>query len=461
MMGILLLSAMLLYKERLLFADTSYIATFIINLKRLFIQEGRYGSFITQIVPYMAMRMHMPMAVIGFLYAISFNLFYFIVCAILVYGYREYKLAILMSFFYFLLVTESYFWIINELHQAIAWMFLLLGTTLYLGRRKANFLFTLCVFSPLAFLTISTHFIVIIPLLFIIGFYIIGRDEWPFSPLRTAILAAVILIIVATKYHITNTSSYDAAHLQGIAHLSGDSIVKAFGTPVIYMFGIRCLTLYWSAVIILFVGFVVLIRARRFGQLAWVVASMVGYIAIMGITYAKEDKNVMLFHIESEWLSISIIMSMAFIYYFLPSLSPRKAAITLLALFIIRIGYIAYYTPDFIWRVDFAKSVLARMREKHITKLALYEDDSYTKRYRLTWCAPFESMILSAMAHDKTCLTFFVLNKDDTRVRDMVQNAKGFYDSFAIWPVSSLNCEYFPIDSVNTYQVLSYRDLMK
>src|SRR6185436_11625598 len=99
----------------------------IINLGELQPQEYRFGSFITQIFPLLGSKLHLPLSWIVVLYSASFNLFYLAVAAILVLKIKEYALAILMSFYYVLFVSDSYFWISNEVHQGIAWMFLFFG----------------------------------------------------------------------------------------------------------------------------------------------------------------------------------------------------------------------------------------------------------------------------------------------------------------------------------------------
>ena len=52
-MGSLFILAILFCRERVLFADASYVLFDIVNAKHLNIQEHRYGSFITQLFPYM------------------------------------------------------------------------------------------------------------------------------------------------------------------------------------------------------------------------------------------------------------------------------------------------------------------------------------------------------------------------------------------------------------------------
>ncbi|MFI5196881.1 MAG: hypothetical protein ACHQD8_07305, partial [Chitinophagales bacterium] len=75
-MGVLFVLGAIFYKERVLFADASFILFAIINDNHFAIQVERYGSFITQLFPYLGQKLHLPLNTLMFLYGISFNLFF-------------------------------------------------------------------------------------------------------------------------------------------------------------------------------------------------------------------------------------------------------------------------------------------------------------------------------------------------------------------------------------------------
>ena len=60
------------------FVNPSYISFFILNFRSLDIQVHRYGSFITQLVPYIGQQLQLPIKPVLIGYAVSFNLFYLI-----------------------------------------------------------------------------------------------------------------------------------------------------------------------------------------------------------------------------------------------------------------------------------------------------------------------------------------------------------------------------------------------
>lgn len=100
-LALLLVGSIVYYKERAHFADGAYFIFNIVNYKKLAIQWGRYGSFITQVLPYWAARLHTPMRFILVIFSAGFNLFYLAV-AFIIHGLKQYSIAVLMAVFYFI-----------------------------------------------------------------------------------------------------------------------------------------------------------------------------------------------------------------------------------------------------------------------------------------------------------------------------------------------------------------------
>jgi hypothetical protein len=110
-LGVLVILGGVYYKERALFSDAAFELFHIANYSALHVPGNRYGSFVVQILPYLAQRLHSSLNVILFCYSVSFNLFYLLVALLLVYRYKQYALVILMVLYYFLFVSESYIWV--------------------------------------------------------------------------------------------------------------------------------------------------------------------------------------------------------------------------------------------------------------------------------------------------------------------------------------------------------------
>ena len=240
----LLAGAIIFYKERVFFADTSFYIFTVVNSRGFCIQYNRYGAFITQLLPMLGQKLHLPLKILLMSYVVSFNLFFLTVAMLLVYKFKQYGLAILMSLYYFLFVSASFFWVNDEIHEAIAFMFLFFGAILYMGSKQTKMLLLLPPFVVLCFFTISTHFIAMIPMFYLWVYFILERRRWPFSRSKTIALSCAILLVIILKNVLTPMLPYDQEHLHGLTHISIQDIIDGFKAPVVVMFLKRCVTNY-------------------------------------------------------------------------------------------------------------------------------------------------------------------------------------------------------------------------
>jgi len=460
-LAVLLAGAVVFYRERL-FTDASYIVFNIINSSDLSIQGRRYGSFITQLAPYLSVKAHLPFKFILQAYSVSFNLFYVIVAGLIAFKLKQYRLAIIMVLHFFLFVTASYFWPVSEIHQALAWMFLLVGSTMYMGSTGVRFFLLVIFYLLLTFLTVFTHFIVIIPAIFLVTYFILEKTYWPFSRRKTVLLGCMFIFAIGVKYTISLSQSYDGQHLHDAIDFLQHETGGVFAAPVTQMFFQRCLVIYWPAIIVFIAGIASLVVSRKFLLAAWTCLSVAGYIMVMWAMYGKLDRDVQLFHIESEWTSLSIIISTPFVFSFLPRLKPATSSLLLALIFVIRLAYIGAAAPVFFDRLHLQEQILSQMRKKHVSKLALFMDRATTSAYIIPWTAPYESLFSSAMNGDRPQLTFSLVNKDDKQTRATLANNPACFDNvFSMMPKKDMNARYFNIDTTQPYVEMTYEELFK
>ena len=454
---ILLAGAIIFYKARVFYLDSSYICFNILRYQQLTIQEHRWGSFITQMVPLIAYKLHFSMKVILIAYTISFNVFYLLVILLLVYRFRQYALAILMGLYYVLFFSDAYFWTNNEVFQGMAWMFLFLGTTIYLGYKKVKTFVIVIPFLALGTLAVFTHFLVIIPIVFLWIYLVMDKTNWPFSKKQTILFSVLLVAVIVTKFIFSYNQSYDGEKLHTATRFSLHDIIFFFATPVVRNFIMQCLINYWVAVLIFVAGIIHLFRNKQFKLAVFTLVAVLGYIEIMAITYGGMG-DILLFHIESEWTGLSIIMACPFVFGLLPKLKWPTAAIALAIIFIVRFAYIGASATKFTGRERFMEEVLSKMKNRDITKLILINNDAIQNTFILTWAVPDESLLMSASAHDKPQRTFIIAN-DTAAARQMMTDNKHMLASFEIVNPASLNPALFYIDTTQPYRVMTYDEL--
>ena len=458
-LGALLIGSILLFREHLFFADLSFGVFNIINNKEFAIVSNRYGAFITQIIPFLAQKLHLPISIVLIGFSASFNLFFFFVNALIIYRLKQYPLAILMAIYYFLFVSDSFF-MAGDTQVAVAWMFLFFAVLIHLGQKKVHPILLALPFL-LLFLAVSAHFVVIIPTVFLWVYFILEAKNWPFSTKNSVLFSFLLVGIIVGMIVSAPAQSHDGGQLHNILHISLKDIIESFSAPVVVTFLGNCLTNYWIAVIVLAAGMVSLWRCEKKLLLAWTIISCIGYLVIMGITYTDFDANFLLCHIELEWGSLAVIIAAPFAFAYLPKLKPSLAIGFLTVIFIVRLAYIGTAYPAFAWRTQFKDDVKAHMKQKGITKLALYADSAIARKFMIDWTVPYETILSSALDGDHPQLTFTFVYPGDKDMINRLKDRKSFNALWEMRPYTALNKEYFSIDTTTPYSVMTYAELLK
>jgi hypothetical protein len=455
----LLLLAIYYYKERVIFMDASYILFQIINDGQHAIQENRFGSFITHLVPFLFGKFNMPIKTIIIGYTLSFNLFYLAIISIMVFKLREYALAILMSFYYLLMVSDTFYWSNNEVHQGIAWMFLTMALLQYGANYKTNSFMQVAILFMLGFLAISSHLLVTMPFAFLFFYILFDKNQNHFTLKEKIILPLGLLGLIFLKYRLSLIQNYDGQKLLLIDKLSLNDISYYINQEFGLHFIKSCTKEYWLTSLLFLIGLISLIRTKKWGLCFLTVMGCFSYYTFMCITFSNTGTYEK-FHIESEWMGLGIIAATPFVFEFLNLTNKRIAVYALIIISIIRISYIIEASDKFKLRLQTSENIMDAMKRKGITKLAINENLELEHNYMLDWSLEEESLLLSCLNNEKPLSTFFILKKD--AIPDSILKSTSIYiGCFHNYKFSEINKNYFKLDSTTCYSVLDYQHLMK
>lgn len=447
---VLLVGAACFSLERILFADASFILFRIVNSGDLQIQEHRFGSFITQLFPLVAARLRLSLQAIVLLYSLSFNLFYLAVSLLLLYRFRQTELAVLMAFYFVLFVSDTWFWVNNEVHQGIAWMFLFFATLIDLGKRKAPLVVALPVFTLLAFLTIYTHPLLTLPTAYLWLFFV-TKEGWPY-PRSTTIVFSIVLIAMAVSKFLLSTSAsshYDTGKLEGIMQLNAEKWSAAFRSKLPAAILKNTVWNYWLTPVLSVTGLVAAWQRKAH----WHLLLTVGFGAFYLIALCLTFRDFIPFYTESELMPASIVLTTPFVYYTLAFLKPKKKAFLLAIIVLIRLAYIGIAVPRWVERKEWLSATLESMRRQNLTKAFIYENNLNKKALFQTWGTPVESLLLSALQGEHSQRTF-VVDKPENFPSRIPQDSTLMIASFEWLRNSSLNKNYFTFDTTRHYQLL-------
>jgi len=456
---VLLVLAIVYYKQRMLYADAPHILFRIMNDGQLHIEERRYGSFISQAFPWLGLRLHLPLPGLMIIYSAGFYVFYLAVALLLVYKYRNYGLAILMGLYYTLFVSDTFYWANNEVHQGTAWLMLAFAVSLNSAERQRPVWLQAILFLSLFFLAIWTHPLVMLAAVYLWFFLAADASRNPFNRIQTILFSVALIVLASIKFYQGMRHGYDSSKIEILTGFDFQSIAGIFSSAQFHFFTRNCITHYWLFTILFTAGLAGLLAKKKYLLFAWTVLFVAGYLVLTCITFRD---SVSRSYMESEYGPLVIICCAPFVYYVLPRLKPKAAAGIFLLVYLVRFIYIISAATPFSNRITLMKQINERMAQKNLTKVVIPEPLPEAVRQRLItyWGAPTESLFISKLKGEDPQRTFIFLDADGiknfhTASKDTLLGA------WAKPAGAGINNRYIHIDTTATYQVVSYDSLMR
>lgn len=451
--AVLLTGSILFYKERMLFIDAPHIFFRILNDGHLHIEENRVGSFVTQMVPLLGAQLHLPFKLLLILYSASFYLFYIFVALVVIYRYKNYELAILFGFYLTLLVSDTYYWPNNEVHQGVAW--LILGYAMLLepeGKSKYFSLFVLAI-------AIWTHPLVMFLAIYIWAFRLFTCDLPRFTKSRSLLITVMLLGLSFLKYYQSSHHGYDNTKIEVVHNFDFIKIAQVFNGSVMQLFVHDLFREYWLLVTLFISGVALVVWQRKYLLALFVMCYAVCYLLLVCLAF--NEASTVRFHLQSEYMPLSIICCAPFVYFLLPKLKVKVAAILLLFIFLVRFCYINAAAQPFSARVNLLDAMNNKMKEKGLFKVIVPEPVPHMdSALIINWGIPVESIILSKLKGEQPQRTFIFAEPEMGAMltalgKDTVMGC------WQRWGQQELNQYYFQQDNSTGYQVVHYDDLMK
>jgi hypothetical protein len=453
LLTLLCLGAVYYYQERMLFSDASWVIYNIINQKQLFIQEHRYGSFITQLFPLVGVELQLPLKTILILYSLSFNLFPLVVGLIL-YRQKQYEWVILLALYLCICVSESYYWTNNEVHQGIVWLCAAMGLMTRQIKLHSHSVGNYILFGLVAFLAIFAH-----PILIIISIYTFVMIAFSFrKQVRLSFLtpyAILLAVLILGKYYLSQHGWYDQTKLESIHNISSfQSIIQTLHSATAQNFFQNCLSRYIQFTVLFLSGLFIMLAQKRYLQLLWTILFMAAYFLCISIVYPTCDN---FFYIESEWMPISVMGVWALSFWGLTQLNSRIASLLLVVVFGIQIIHINNNAAKFTKRITCLKSIINQPKIQQAQKILigpLSENDSLRKTLLMDWGLPIETLIYSSIETPQHMVSVRIVDSNELKQLTTPLLPKMFINPFYTEKYNKHNAQYFKLDSNTQYVVI-------
>lgn len=447
----LLLAAIFFYQERIIFSDAAWVVYNIINKKEIFIIEHRYGAFISQIFPLVGTYLGLSLSSILLLYSLSFTIFY-LSTALYLHWIKEYSLTILLAFYYTLSCTTAFYWTNNEVHQAVAWLMILLGSTLNIKATSKGKVSSYVLFSLLAFLAIFTHPLILFSASFLWGYiYIEKKEEFVFHK-RFWIYSLVLFIIIGFKFYMSQNGWYDGDKISNIKTANWEKISAAMLSYTAKEFLNNLVYKYWQMTLIIIGSYYCLIASKRLLLVLWMTLYMVLFFTSICLTYPQKTIH---FYIESEWMSMTLLACFAFVRIIIPQLPNKLSIALLIGIFGMRLYAITMAYSPFEIHLQELKNMVVQHQNNQETKIIYNNKNApLDDKLMMSWGLPIETLLLSNLDHKKSSVTAILMSEEDYKNRKIIDLGKHvMIEPFGILAIEKINKNYFQIDTFSRYKL--------
>ena len=430
---------------RVLFTDAAYQVFYDINHPGVLINDSRYSMFLTQILPWLAVHLHLPLKTIIVVYSLSFILVGYACFFITAYTMRQPKAAVAMLFVFFA-IGGTFFHCISESFQLMfyapmlfAWMCV---DAPHAGARRFAYYLILALLVALNFFIypMSTFYV-----LFAVGFRLLkeGRPKVDVS----ALVTAAILLLYIVLYWIIGPSGHDSQFVPSYDVITY-SIGHFFSLGSFQTFLVLFPRLYFVPTLLLVVLAIFYIRRHQWWKLAFVVAYCVLFVIAASIIYQTGDSRIAR---ERYFMPLFFFVAIPFLVDLFPCLSRMQERITFIIFMLLlaySFGRILHYAHRFQPRLQAIEQVsfMARQQGQHkilvIRSLAedVFPDDA--------WDLSLSSMLLTAQQGPENTVTIYKeedgFNPADTALyhNPDVYLAVPWWKQ---WNVADLNPRYFAL----------------
>ena len=173
------------------------------------------------------------------------------------------------------------------------------------------------------------------------------------------------------------------------------------------------------------------------------------YYVLICITYPRAFPRERLFYIESEWMTLAIIVTTPFVVAAIPKLKFNWLFVLFFVSFSIRLLYICNSFSYFHQRFKLLEQTVKTLQEKENPKVIFIESlQDANQRFIMSWGLPVESLLLSSCSPVQATVTF---KSVDGSFNKNTTNQNTFQSCFDIMPIKQLNITYFHLDTLKNY----------
>jgi hypothetical protein len=476
---ILALLAFLFFKERTLILDASFQSFLVILQNDFAIQVHRFGAVMTQIFPLMAYRLGGSLSTILTVYSLAFVLVHWLMFWFCDSILKQKEIAFGIVLFNVFMVNNTFFWVQNEVIQAISLCLVFWGLLLRRGNFAAFHWFDYPVLLFILVTLVYFHPLVVFPFLFIAFYLLLTFFENKKKTLNTIyplsipiILSAIIGFFIINFINIKYTPNIYDPSAKGRINFDGtfsNFVLNIQDVPGFKDFKDNLWSDFALLPITLIALTVYLLIEKKILKLLFVWFSVIAYVLMIVIAYRHGGSW---FHVESQYLPMSIFVIFPLVWELIPAISKvhfsslsnphnltKVVAIVFIIVILFRINDLIQTHDIYKKRVSYIGEMLEKTKKLKGSKF-MVEDKYIDKKIMVqTWGFAIESLYFSALQSPDSVRSIVVYpNKEEI---DAASKDPTIFQN-RLTPATFLNMDsrlFHQTDLVNPYILLVEKDV--
>lgn len=432
----LLALAAVFFRERALFTDMAFQTVLMSTEGDFQIMVNRFGVVLVQALPLLAIKMGLPLQAVSLLYSISFPLLFLGVYALMVRVCKQEELGLSLVTLFTLMVFDAFYWPSSEQQQGLAFLLLYFA----FAQRDLRFKSISAILVALIAVPVLAwyHPLIFIPFYFLWAFFLLRQAEAHNG--RYLALGGYMAIVLVFK-SLFSGNWYDDDKFRIFKENLAALFPDYFSMASHGQFAQWCLEhwyflpLLWLAVS----GFYLHRRQWKPLLLMWLFG--LGHLMLLHIASPEHPYR---FYAEVNYLPLTLYAALPFWYDIAPSIRPKHWLTAGFALFLIlRIAAIGLHHKPWTERLERLESILAEGRQNtSSSRYLVRETPALRDSLFITWSAPYETLLLSAMQHPDSAQTLLI-RSDFGKFEKEIKEPGRLLSDFGAKPDSTLNKRYF------------------
>lgn len=443
------------FRERILFSDTAFQFFKIVNFEKINIEASRYGAILPQIPLLFFMNLGVGLKWLTIIFSASFILLYYLIFIGCTHLLKNAAAGLAVVLVLILNISQSFFHPVTETHQSLVFVVLIYAILQHSGFR--NSAIQLLLTSGLIVFTFFIHPIAVYPLLFIIGYVAIDKNQ--FRSAKPYFLLLVVVVLAVAKVLLTDENSYEGQFFTRF--INSPSII--FDLPKLHstnFFIKRIGSLYFWLGILELILIIFLVQYKKYKKLFWQLVTSGFFLVITLLTYSEGDSDMLM---ERAFMPLALFVAVPLLKETMESNKYSIYKITLLAVIIgLSLSRIYQQGKTFQKRTEFNYELLTQTA-KFSNKKFIVEKSEIDKHIITFWSHSFETLILSTITEDIPTQTIYAANNtEDLSKYTSEPNSVFLGANFWLeWDIQSLNSKYFDLPENTPYKKIKIDQIYK